>query len=123
MLRSTAGWIVNDRRVERIWRCPPDNPSNVASACRVGAEGQVRGRDRRIVRSVLLRGVPEHIRSDNGPESSPKSCRTGSEPSAKTACIERGSPWENGFIESFNARFTTNCSTERSSTCLLRPGS
>jgi putative transposase len=23
---------------------------------------------------------------------------------AKTACIERGSPWENGYIESFNAR-------------------
>ena len=24
---------------------------------------------------------------------------------AKTACIERGSPWKNGYVESFNARF------------------
>src|SRR5262249_42713487 len=36
--------------------------------------------------------------------SSPRRYRTGSRSGAKTAYIERGSPWENGYIESFNAR-------------------
>ena len=34
-----------------------------------------------------------------------------------------GSPWENGYVESFNARFATNCSTARSSTRCARPRS
>ena len=36
--------------------------------------------------------------------SSPRQYRNGSRIGAKTAYIERGSPWENGYIESFNAR-------------------
>ena len=53
----------------------------------------------------VLRGVPEHIRSDNGPEFVAKAVRDWiGAVGAKTAYIERGSPWENGFIESFNAR-------------------
>ena len=35
---------------------------------------------------------------------------------AKTAYIEPGSPWENGYCESFNASCATSCSTARSST-------
>jgi transposase InsO family protein len=53
----------------------------------------------------ILRGVPGHIRSDNGPEFVAKAVQDWiSAVGARTAYIERGSPWENGFIESFNAR-------------------
>ena len=53
----------------------------------------------------ILRGVPEHIRSDNGPEFVAKAVQDWVRAvGTKTAYIERGSPWENGFIESFNAR-------------------
>jgi transposase InsO family protein len=53
----------------------------------------------------ILRGVPEHIRSDNGPEFVAKAVQDWiAAVGAKTAYIEPGSPWENGYIESFNAR-------------------
>ncbi len=53
----------------------------------------------------ILRGVPEHIRSDNGPEFIAIAVRKWIEAvGSKTAYIALGSPWENGFIESFNAR-------------------
>ncbi len=53
----------------------------------------------------LIRGVPKHIRSDNGPEFIAKAVRkflkaTG----VQTLYIEPGSPWQNGFAESFNSR-------------------
>ena len=50
-------------------------------------------------------GPPEHIRSDNGPEFAAKAVRAWlSRVGVKTLFIEPGSPWENGYIESFNAR-------------------
>ena len=53
----------------------------------------------------ILRGVPEHLRSDNGPEFVAKAVQEWiAAVGAKTAYITPGSPWENGFIESFNAR-------------------
>ena len=53
----------------------------------------------------LLRGVPGHIRSDNGPEFVAKAVQGWiAAVGARTAYIAPGSPWENGFIESFNAR-------------------
>ena len=53
----------------------------------------------------ILRGIPAHIRSDNGPEFVAKAVQEWiAAVGAKTAYIERGSPWENGYIESFNAR-------------------
>jgi transposase InsO family protein len=49
--------------------------------------------------------VPERLRSDNGSEFVAKAVQDWiGAVGAKTAYIERGSPWENGFIESFNAR-------------------
>ena len=49
--------------------------------------------------------LPEHIRSDNGPEFVAKAVQEwNGAVGAKTAYITPGSPWENGFIESFNAR-------------------
>lgn len=53
----------------------------------------------------LSRGLPEHIRSDNGPEFIAKEVRgwLGSL-DIKPLFIEPGSPWENGYIESFNGK-------------------
>lgn len=53
----------------------------------------------------ILRGVPGHIRSDNGPEFVAKAVQEWiASVGARTAYIAPGSPWENGYIESFNAR-------------------
>jgi len=53
----------------------------------------------------ILRGVPAFIRSDNGPEFIAEIVRNWiAAVGAKTAYIEPGSPWENGYCESFNAR-------------------
>jgi len=52
-----------------------------------------------------MRGVPEHVRSDNGPEFIAKAIRTWlARVDIKTLYIEPGAPWENGFAESFNGR-------------------
>jgi putative transposase len=142
LLRSQSGWVVNDKRVERIWRreglkVPTKQPKKGrlwltdGSCIRLRAERPNHvwsydfvedrtheGRKYRMLNVIdefthealairidrklnstdvidvltdlfILRGTPEHVRSDNGP---------------KTAYIAPGSPWENGFIESFNAR-------------------
>jgi transposase InsO family protein len=53
----------------------------------------------------LERGVPVHIRSDNGPEFIAKKVRQFlSRLFVKPLFIEPGSPWENGYIESFNGK-------------------
>ena len=158
LLRSTAGWVVNDKRVERIWRreglkVPAKQPKrgrlwlNDGSCIRLRAEHsnhvwsydfvEDRTHDGRKYRMLnildeftheslairvsrrlnsidvidvlsdlfILRGVPGHIRSDNGPEFIAKAVRDWiAAVGAKTAYIMPGSPWENGFIESFNAR-------------------
>ena len=54
---------------------------------------------------LIRRGLRGHIRSDNGPEFVAKSVQAWiAEVGAKTAYIAPGSPWENGYIESLNAR-------------------
>jgi len=58
-----------------------------------------------LVNLFMTRGVPRHIRSDNGPEFIAKAIgehawRTGLE----MLYVEPGSPWENGYAESFNSR-------------------
>ncbi|MBL0407659.1 IS3 family transposase [Microvirga aerilata] len=158
LLRSTAGWIVNDKRVERIWRreglkVPAKQPKrgrlwlNDGSCARLRAERPNHvwsydfvedcthdGRKYRMLNVIdeftheclairvgrklkavdvvdvlsdlfILRGVPGHIRSDNGAEFIAKAVQEWiTAVGAKTAYIAPGSPWENGFIESFNAR-------------------
>jgi transposase InsO family protein len=59
---------------------------------------------------MLWRGIPEHIRSDNGPEFVSKRLREwlktlGTSP----LYIEPGSPWENGYCESFNGKLRDEC--------------
>ena len=158
LLRSTAGWVVNDKRVERIWRqeglkVPQKQPKrgrlwlNDGSCIRLRAERRNHvwsydfvedrtheGRKYRMLNVVdeftheciairierklksidvidvlaslfITRGVPEHIRSDNGPEFIATAVQEWiAAVGAKTAYIAPGSPWENGFVESFNAR-------------------
>ena len=157
-LLRRAGWLVNDKRVERIWRreglkVPQKQPKRGrlwltdGSCIRLRAErpGHVwsydfvedRTHDGRKYRMLnildeftheslairvarrlkaidvidvlsdlfILRGVPGHIRSDNGPEFVAKAVQEWiTAVGAKTAYIAPGSPWENGYIESFNAR-------------------
>ncbi len=53
----------------------------------------------------VFRGIPEHIRSDNGPEFTAKAVRRWlGRLGVKALFIEPGSPWENGYIESFNGK-------------------
>ena len=53
----------------------------------------------------LVRGIPGYIRSDNGPEFTAKAVRKWLQRlGVKTLFIEPGSPWENGYIESFNGK-------------------
>jgi transposase InsO family protein len=158
LLRSQAGWVVNDKRVERIWRreglkVPQKQPKRGRlwlgdeSCIRLRAERPNHvwsydfvedrthdGRKYRMLNVIdeftheglairvsrklkavdvidvlsdlfILRGVPGHVRSDNGPEFVAKAVQEWiTAVGARTAYIAPGSPWENGFIESFNAR-------------------
>ena len=59
---------------------------------------------------MLTRGVPEHVRCDNGPEMVARALREwlaglGTRP----LYIEPGSPWENGYCESFNGKLRDEC--------------
>ena len=51
--------------------------------------------------------MPEHIRSDNGPEFTAKAVREWlGRVGVGTLYIEPGSPWENGYVESFNGKLS-----------------
>ena len=157
-LLRRAGWAVNDKRVERIWRreglkVPAKQPKrkrlwlNDGSCIRLRAERPNHvwsydfvhhhthdGRAFRMLNIVdeytreclairvarklksadvidvlsdlfLVRGVPAHIRSDNGPEFVADAVQKWiGAVGARAAYITPGSPWENGYVESFNAR-------------------
>lgn len=73
---------------------------------------RLNGQDVLDVLSELMieRGVPEHIRSDNGGELRAKAIQEWlSKIGAKTLYIEPGSQWENGYNESFNGRLQDEC--------------
>jgi transposase InsO family protein len=60
--------------------------------------------------AMLMNGTPVHIRSDNGPEMVAKVLRewlTGL--GTRNLYIEPGSPWENGYCESFNGKLRDEC--------------
>jgi Transposase and inactivated derivatives len=157
-LLNQAGWQVNHKRVERLWRreglkVPSKQPKksrlwlNEYSCIRLSAQYpnhvwsydfvHHRTEDGKAFRtlnimdeytreclmikvqrklgsldvidalsdSFILRGIPQYIRSDNGPEFIAKEVRNWIEAvGAQCAYIEPGSPWENGYVESFNAR-------------------
>jgi len=59
----------------------------------------------RLAWLFATRGVPDHIRSDNGPEFTAKVVRSWlTRVRVKTLFIQPGSPWENGYVESFNSK-------------------
>ena len=59
----------------------------------------------RLTDLFILRGVPDYIRSDNGAEFTAHAVREWlMKVGVKTLFIEPGSPWENGYIESFNGK-------------------
>ena len=59
---------------------------------------------------MLWRGIPEHVRSDNGPEFVAKELRQWlGKLGTGTLFIEPGSPWENGYCESFNGKLRDEC--------------
>lgn len=59
----------------------------------------------RLTDLFIRRGIPEHIRSDNGSEFTAKAVRQWLEAlGVKTLYITPGSPWENGYNESFNGK-------------------
>src|ERR671919_57649 len=58
----------------------------------------------------LVRGLPEYIRSDNGPEFVAKAIQQWLKDNhCQTIYIEPGSPWENPYIESFNGKLRAEC--------------
>ena len=58
-----------------------------------------------LANSMIIHGVPEYLRSDNGPEFLAKRLRKWlADIGTITAYIEPGSPWENGYCESFNGK-------------------
>jgi putative transposase len=63
-----------------------------------------------LQKAVEQHGAPEYLRSDNGSEFIAKIVqRWLKEHSIKTIYIEPGSPWQNGFVESFHGRFRDEC--------------
>ena len=59
----------------------------------------------RLAWLMATRGVPEHVRSDNGAEFTAGVVREWlGKVGVKTLYIEPGSPWENGYVESFNGK-------------------
>jgi transposase InsO family protein len=63
-----------------------------------------------LERLFLLRGVPKYLRSDNGPEFIARAvCQWLRDNSCSTIFINPGSPWENGYIESFIDKLRDEC--------------
>ncbi len=58
-----------------------------------------------LTQLFIQRRIPDYIRSDNGSEFTAKTLRKWLDDlGVKTLCIEPGSPWENGYLESFNGK-------------------
>ncbi|MBE3088343.1 MAG: transposase [Chloroflexi bacterium] len=78
---------------------------NIWVVCPLGKESPFSRQAITRVRSRVRRAVPVHIGSDNGPEFIARILRKWLEElGVKTLFIEPGSPWENGYVESFNGK-------------------
>lgn len=63
-----------------------------------------------LAKAIEVHGAPRFIRSDNGPEFIARIVqRWLAQKQIKTLYIEPGSPWQNGFVESFHGRFRDEC--------------
>jgi len=64
---------------------------------------------------MLIRGVPRHIRSDNGPEFIAQAIRRFlQQTGVQTLYIEPGAPWQNAYAESFNSRLRAELLSQES---------
>jgi putative transposase len=129
-----AGWKVGKDGVERIWRreglkvpqkqkprgrlwlndgscvrLRPTHRNHVWSYDFVIVRVERRWSSAKVIEALadvmVIKGVPEHLRSDNGPEFVAHDLRKWlADAGAKTMYIEPGSPWENGYCESFNSK-------------------
>jgi putative transposase len=82
-----------------------DEHSRECLAIRVERRFSSRGVLMTLARLFIQRGTPDYIRSDNGPELTAKALRNWLKRlEVKTLFIEPGSPWENGYNESFNGK-------------------
>ena len=81
----------------------------------IRVEGRLRSRDVIETLDELMseRGAPRYTRSDNGPEFIAKELKDWlKDKGVRPMFIEPGSPWENGFIESFNGKLRDECLEE-----------
>ena len=63
-----------------------------------------------LSKAVEEHGAPQYLRSDNGPEFIAKEVqRWLAQNQIRTIYIDPGSPWQNGFVESFHGRFRDEC--------------
>ena len=69
------------------------------------------GKVRQVLSDLIgQHGAPEYLRSDNGPEFIERKLQAWlATKRIKTIYIDPGSPWQNGYIESFNARLPDEC--------------
>lgn len=78
----------------------------------IRVERHLKAEDVRLTLEVLFQdyGIPRYLRSDNGSEFIAR-CLQGwlNEQGTKPLFIEPGSPWQNGYCESFNGRFRDEC--------------
>jgi transposase InsO family protein len=82
-----------------------DEYTRESLAIRVGRRVTSESVIEQLTELFIRKGLPDHIRSDNGSEFTAKAIRHWLERlGVKTLFIEPGSPWENGYIESFNGK-------------------
>ena len=63
-----------------------------------------------LERLMTLHGAPKHVRSDNGPEFVARAVRSHlAQNQIESLFIAPGSPWQNGYAESFHARLRDEC--------------
>lgn len=97
-------WTANGRALKIL--SVIDEYTRECLALEVGRKLHERTVDRRADGPVWDSGAPRFIRSDNGPEFISRRLRSFLEKlSIGTSYIEPGSPWQNGYVESFHSRF------------------
>ncbi|GKS69670.1 hypothetical protein W03_16740 [Nitrosomonas sp. PY1] len=78
---------------------------DIHCARRIGADEVIA----QLANAMIVHGIPEYIRSDNGPEFVATRLRKWlADIGVKTAYITPGSPWENGYCESFDGTLRDN---------------
>lgn len=87
------------------WLTVVDEYSRECVALEVGRSMTARKVTDILTQCVRERGTPVHVRSDNGPEFIAAAIRQWmAEAKMEALYIEPGSPWENGYAESFNSK-------------------